>query len=358
MLEKLNQPIKPPEEPPVEPPKKRRLVKKSLQVAGLVVAALLFLIFSAAAGGYLGYQSALELRYAEEVGVVAKNLAVQFQLGIDDMNAGRYAIAQKRFEWILERNPTFPGLVDQLARVKMVQENLNLTRTPTPTPTFAPPTATPTPDLRGEEELFTQARQNLLNSEWDTAIQTLIVLRNLNLKYKALEVDGIFFIALRYRGVARISNGELEPGMYDLTLAEQFGPLDQYAVGLRSFSRTYLSGASFWEVDWEKSVGYFEQIYKIVPNLRDSSNITASERYRIGLARWGDWLLVRNDPCLAQDKYNLSLTVSWDTAIAEKYNQAEQACIAAQTPTPGPPTETPTPEGGTPASTETPTPTP
>jgi tetratricopeptide (TPR) repeat protein len=349
----------PPPEPTPQPPRRRVWLKVGFKSLGIVLGCLILLLAFAAAGGYLGYLSGMQARLEAEVGVVAYKLADQYQMGIDDLNAGRLEFAKKRFEWILEKDPGFPGLTDQLARMTAEAESRGLTITPTPSPT---PTLaiTPTPDLRGEAELFAAAQQHLQNREWQEAIQTLISLRNLKLDYQALEADGIFYIALRYRGMQRINNGDLEGGMYDLTLVEKFGPLDGDAVGLRSFARIYLTGAGFWEVDWEKVVFYFGQIYKIVPNLRDSTNTIAAERYRLALVRWGDALIVANDPCKAQTKYEDALKLNNLAAVADKRNLAAEQCVASYTPTPGPATETPTltPGGETPIPpTETPTPT-
>ena len=92
----------------------------------------------------------------------------------------------------------------------------------------------------------------------------------------------MLYVALRNRGVEKISKqADLEGGIYDLALAERFGPLDLDARGWREWSQWYIRGASFWEVDWAKSISYFSQVAPIAPNLRDASGWTASDRYRI-----------------------------------------------------------------------------
>jgi hypothetical protein len=64
--------------------------------------------------------------------------------------------------------------------------------------------------------------------------------------------------------------------MYDMSLAEQFGPLDKEADTYRTWARLYITGASFWEIDWEQVINYFSQVYAAVPMLRDGSGVTAS----------------------------------------------------------------------------------
>jgi tetratricopeptide (TPR) repeat protein len=39
----------------------------------------------------------------------------QFELGVADMDAGRYEMARKRFEYVIEINPNFPGIEEKLA---------------------------------------------------------------------------------------------------------------------------------------------------------------------------------------------------------------------------------------------------
>ena len=79
----------------------------------------------------------------------------------------------------------------------------------------------------------------------------LIPLRKDDITYHAAEVDGMYYMALRNRGVCKIYpqsyepnascatlNINLEGGIYDLTQAEQFGPLDATASALRTWART------------------------------------------------------------------------------------------------------------------------
>jgi hypothetical protein len=63
----------------------------------------------------------------------------------------------------------------------------------------------------------------------------------------------MYYFALRNHGYDLITKeGNLEGGIYHLTLAERFGPLDNTANGLREGARIYITGASFWELNWEQ----------------------------------------------------------------------------------------------------------
>jgi hypothetical protein len=164
----------------------------------------------------------------------------------------------------------------------------------------------------------------------------------------------MLFISLRQRGVSKIwDQGNLGGGAYDLALAERFAPLDVQANSWRELARLYLFGSSFWGVIPEQAVFYFSQVAAAAPGLRDSSGITAAERYRQALVQYGDQLGGNGDWCAAQEQYELALTMGADAAIQEKRDNAALKC-SPPTPTQAEITETPTPtlpQGITPSAT-------
>jgi hypothetical protein len=231
-----------------------------------------------------------------------------------DMEAKRYDLARQRFEYVIQVNPNYPGVTEQLALVLL---EINTTATPTQKPT---PTITATPDMRGVEELFVQAQIDLANMDWTNAINTLLSLRKADPNYQPVWVDDMLYVAYRNRGKDKIlKDGDLEGGIYDLTQAEQIGPLDVDAKGYLTWSRLYITGASFWEIDWGQAVYYFAQVAPALPNLRDGSGWTATERYRIALIGYGDFLADNKDWCGARIQYELSLSLGTDELVQEKY---------------------------------------
>src|SRR3990170_5717433 len=187
----------------------------------LVVLSLVVLFSSAGLSALAGYYSGIEMRTSLEGTQVSQVVSEQFELGSQDLQAGRYEMAKSRFEYIIRYNPGYPGVIEKLAEVLLF---LNTTASPTPQP---PPTLTPTVDLRGAEELFSQAQVMLAEQRWGEPIDTLLKLRKDEPSFQAVEVDSMLYVALRNRGVHRILNeADLEGGTYDLALAERFGPLD------------------------------------------------------------------------------------------------------------------------------------
>jgi len=290
-------------------------------------------------------------------------LSEQFQLGVQALNEERYEVALQHFQFVINHDPAYPGAQDKLTEILV---KMSISPTPTASPT---PILTPTPDLRGVEEIFTRARQLLAAQDWDGAISNLDSLRKTDSVYRAAQVDGMYYIALRTRGVSKIINEKcaninLEGGIYDLTLAERFGPLDSYSESLRTWSRFYITGASFWELDWLQVQDYFAQVMTGYPNLMDSSCKTATERWRFATIKRAEQLLAAGDTCGAEEQFNLAFSIN-STKNEEYYPTATEVSAqcdgddggpppsASETPVPSP-TPTPTP---TPTSTPT-TPTP
>jgi len=178
----------------------------------------------------------------------------------------------------------------------------------------------------------------------------LDTLRKEDITYKTSQVDGMYYFSLRNWGVDLIKAGNLEGGIYQLTLAERFGPLDNTAIILRDNARYYITAASFWELDWRLAVEYFSQLNG--SGLWDGT-MTATERYRIASMRYGDELYMDEQYCAAYQQYQNSASLGQLDQDSAKYaNQSYKACypptptatvpVATEpSPTEPPPTEAP-----------------
>lgn len=302
---------------------------------------ILIFILILALSGFGSYRAALGDRQSAQATQIAQQLQEQYALAVEDIEAGRYEAAMQRLEFILQKDAGFPGATEKLTQVLLMSSI-----TPTPTPTPVPPTA----DLRGAQALFERAQQLMAAQDWNNAILTLDQLRKEDPTYHTAEVDGMYYIALRNYGVDKIAKmGELEGGMYYLALAERFGPLDSYADSLRSGARLYTTGASFWEIDWPKAVDYFGQAANAWPSMWDAaSGMTAAERYKIALSRYGDELYDDDRFCEAYEQYLLAMNYGQlDEHAAKNAKRSYDICY--------PPTEVP-PVEETPGTENTPTP--
>ena len=318
---------------------------------GVLISALIVLV-AIALGSAAGYAQGMGARMSVQQTSEGKTIAEQYNLAVKDFAEKHYDSARLRLDYILKKNQGYPGAVELLTKLMVA-----MAITPSLTPTTIP-SATPTPDLRAQEAIFAQAQEQLKASEWTNALTLLDSLRKDHRQYKAAWVDGMYYSGLRNRGMDQIlgvrayaQTTNLEGGIYDLTLAERFGPLDGLADGSRTWARMYIIGASFWELDWSKAVYYFEQVADQAPNLRDASNITASQRYYQALLKYGDYQVAtggrQKDRCLALDTWAKAMNIgSLDEQYTNKFNELNLECnppTQTAEPIPVDPTATPVP---------------
>jgi tetratricopeptide (TPR) repeat protein len=350
MNEKTNNNTSPIEEP--KQSKKKFFERRSSWfLTGILIALLIVII-----GVLLGIPRGINDRIALAETQAAPKIQSQLENAKLDIEEGRYEVALNRLDWMLEEMSPYLSEAELSEIGELYSKTLlflSSEGTPEMTPTPTVPMYTPTPDLRSEEELFALAQERLAAEAWDEVIQTLESLRQKNLEYKTIQVDGMLYVALRNRGVQKILvEGSLEPGIYDLALAERFAPLDSAAEGYRTWARLYLTGASYWGVDWSQVVYYFEQVYQALPSLRDGTNMTATERLRIGAINYGSQLAASLRPCTAEEYFNLAMSLGQDPAVQPTADWVSQECWKLQ----HPPTEVP-PTSVQATSTPTPTPT-
>lgn len=329
--------------------------------------AIILVVLLLAAGGVTGAARGINDRINMAETQAAPKIQAQIESARQDLEEGRFEVALSRLDWILEEmsqhlSEEELAEVGELYSQALLLQTSYQTPTPQPSPTPTEPVYTPTPDLRGAEDLFNAARGHIASQEWDEAVRTLEILRELNIEYRTVHVDGLLYVALRNRGIRKIlAEGSLEPGIYDLTLAERFAPLDTTAEGLRTWTRLYQTGASYWEVDWAQVVFYFEQVYPHLPNLRDGTNMTATERYRIGAIEYGSQLAAAGEFCEAQEYFRKAMSISDDPVAQPTAQWVAEECWNIQNPTPEPPPPSPQPtevENGDQVPTQEPTPTP
>ena len=325
-----------------------------------IIIGWVLLLAVAALGAYVGYQEGIEERLMLRATEDVEAIEAQYQLGLQDFQAEDYDRARQRFEYVIEQNPNHDRAIEMLARALSI---IQATATPTPVTPTATPSLTPTPDLRGDKELFNQAQEHLADGQWDASIDALLSLRKLDPNFQAIQVDSMLYISLRNRGVEKILNqGELEGGIYDFSQAELFGPLDVEVQNYRNWARLYIFGASFWQVDWEQAAFYFGQVALVAPNLHDSSNWAAIERYRTALQNYIDFLVEIRDWCQADAQMEILRSLDANLDLEPTQNWLQNKC-APSTATHAP-TDVPTPTAELPPSptgltppTEGPTPT-
>jgi len=292
---------------------------------GLLGVVVLVLIGSA-----LGYGSAMRTRKIEAENQRLLLATTQFELGKADQQAGRYEIARKRFEYVLSIYPEFPGIDEKLVEIGLVlAQNQGGSVVTTPQAEGTPSNAVtpiPTKDTRSVSILVNQAEAQLKAKDWDGLYTTLSTIREIDPEYNAMNVDGMLYLALRNRGIRQVQAGNLEPGMFSFALAKQLAPIDTDAESYRIWAKLYLNAGSNWVANWQKAVEGFAYLYPLVPQLRDSSGITVTQRYARALIGYGDTLQISYDYCGAATSYSQALSIYAETGLPEKLAQAKEYC--------------------------------
>jgi tetratricopeptide (TPR) repeat protein len=286
-----------------------------------ILIGVVIVLVGAGIGSFIGYSAAVKARVAEQDSKVALVTTSQFQLAELDIAEGRLNTARQRLEYIIQINPGFPGASEKLTAVMLAQASIA-----TPTAFVDVPTPVPTKDTRNTEEIFTQARLQAANNEWNAVIESLDALRQIDRTFRVVQVDGLYATALRNRGIIRINSGKLEQGIYDITIAGLYGPVDKDAISSANTARYYLAGAAAWGVDWPKVLEFFASFYATAPGLRDASGMTAGERYRLGNILYADQLMAEEKACDAAYYYQVALSISSDDLTANKFNDATNKC--------------------------------
>jgi tetratricopeptide (TPR) repeat protein len=299
----------------------------------------------------MGYVVGLDKREADQVHNIAQASKEQFDLGIEDLLAGRFEFAKQRFEFVLSLDPQHPGAAELLGQA---MQALNQP-TPTPSPVVSP-TPSPTTDFTSYDGVFQSALGASNQGDWSATLDFLLFLRGEAPTYKLQEVNQLMQTALRNRGLDKLFQGQLEEGIFDLYLAERFGPLDSQALSWRRSAEFFMFANSYFELDWPLATEYFGQIC-----LADIWGACA--RYAQSAREVGHLLLEEEAYCRAVLQYEQFFIHLEDQVFAPTATKVAEACMTATAPTPTPtqtptPTATPTTTPGTetPEGTFTPTP--
>jgi tetratricopeptide (TPR) repeat protein len=295
-----------------------------------IIAVLVFLFVVLGIAGIAGYSAGLKIREETGIANAAQISKEQFDAGIEDFLAGRYELARQRIEYVLELDPDYEGASEMLGMVMM---ELNQP-TPTVKPQFSP-TPSITPDLGSLEGIFGSAQEAFSREDWDSALKYLLILRGEDPEYRLAEVNQMMAAALRDRGMEKLYRGELEQGVYDLNLAERFGPLDSQAISWRNSAAFFMFANSYFGLDWALATDYLGQICVAQIWGACYKYADAAKEYALQLIEEGDF-------CLASYYMGESLANRDDSALAPTATKVHRVCLTA---TVTPPTSTPTPTG-------------
>jgi hypothetical protein len=290
----------------------------------------LFIIF--ALGCLIGYGMAIKARQDAELQQRLTAATTQYMLSLQDIENNNLTMAKTRLEYVIQIYPEYPDATVKLTEVMVALAQTN------PEAALNPTVATPIPtvDARSLETMYTQAQQQLAGQDWEGLFTTVNAIRNLDPTYNAVKVDGMYYAALRNVAINRINSGNLETGIYYITLAGKIGPVDTDAQAAYNRAKMFLDASASFGAAWERALNGFESLYTMYPYMVDVNGVTVTQRYAESLKGYGDLLQASLDWCGAVEKYEQSMsimTLDSTTAIIE---DARNKCANP------PPTPTPT----------------
>jgi tetratricopeptide (TPR) repeat protein len=324
----MNQPSPPNAEPDLTPPapvtKRLGRVWKLLSPWAALIAIVVCVVAAAlGVAAYGGVVAGRQERGARATQTTAADITLQFNLGVQDLEAGRYELAAQRFVWVLDRDPNYPGALENLAEAQRLSQQ-----------PAAEASATPIPPSQADslDERFEEAQTLVDDEQWEAAITRLQELRALDPSYRSGEVQQMLYDALVTLGLQYVRGDRLEEGIILLDQAAAIRPLDDLAEGERLLATLYTTGRTYWDLSWPIVIRNFEEIYLVAPNYQD-----VRDRLRQAYVAYGDQLMPQEGgPCQAVSQYQSALGMSADDEVNQKLSEAEEACA----------NPTPTPEGG------------
>lgn len=294
----------------------RRTIKHRLIGALLVLVVACFLLSTIGAAGLIGARSGAGALKVHVTQTANANLLVWFQHGLDQLHQGNYQLAEANFEAVLREQPDNVGVQQLLATARVAQ---------TPTATPVPPT--PTPIITDKAELLARAKQAFDQKNWDSTINLLDQLRAIDGSYERTAVEDMRYTALVSRGLFRLSEGDIEAGLYDLDIASTIKPLSPQVESQRQMAAMYQNALYYVGADWSKAISLLTQVYKISPGYRDVA-LKLFDAYESA----GDAYAGALDWCPAELSYAGALRIQSNTRVQTKHDNAQQRCLAA-TPT-------------------------
>ena len=267
------------------------------------------------------------IQHAQATQDAAVETYIQFEAAMNDLQYGRCEIAQTRLEFVVKSNPLYPGITEALTKAMLCS---NATATPQP---VVQPTAVPTPETRDASQIMAEAETLYAAQDWENLIYQLDAIRNNYPDVEPIRVDQMYYTAYRQIGIkVLLQQGDLEGGIYNFTLASKYGPLDAEAQNYSQWASWYLTGMSFWEVDWGQALNIFNKLPMQPPtsgtvNIQLSKDMKKQGNTTVNSNRQSYLLFRRKRYCAAQNTFNIAREyTTFDEQALAKSSEASQKC--------------------------------
>lgn len=301
-------PLPAPAPRPAAAPARRagRLSSTTLLIALFSCGLLTLIVASAVGGVIIGLQDRETDRQAQA--------DRYYKEGLANFASGKLELAKADFEYVLKLEPNYPGAQEQIAQVT---ERL---------------TVKPTPTSAALSSAIDQLYQNGISAyqaqKWAAAIDALAQVRSIDPNYQADQVGQYLFEASVTYGLELIDDDRLEEAIAYLDQAAYIRPLPAEAALQAQYAKLYLTARGYWNVNWDKAIERFTELYAIAPGYKDTfARLVGS------YVEYGNERVRAGDSCTAQKQYAEAIKLSPSTTLQAQLDQATQVCLTA-TPAP------------------------
>jgi hypothetical protein len=322
--------------------KNRQSILRAVGVV-LVVAALLAAFYGAVA--YAAWQRGQTLRSEKARTQLQEEMVRQMSLARGDIEAGNYTLAERRLEWVLQRDPNYPGARTLYEQAQTRSSQLLTPQPPEVTPA-PPPTPLPTPTAAepagatdpGQE--LARLQRLLADEQWESAITAVAAFQSQFPNYERSQTDRMLYEANIGYGLRLLRTPQVELGLFYLGQAERLGDLPEEVADQQFWGELYLLAIGFYGVDWGAATFYFRDLCRAAPFFQN-----ACDRLHESLVAHGDLYAELEDWCPAVERYREAQQERQSTAVRQKLDEAFTNCQNA-TPTPDPDEEIENGENG------------
>lgn len=296
----------------------------------LVVIAVLLAVYGTVV--YAAWQRGQSLRVENARQALEEQIANQIELARGDIAAGNFALAMRRLDWVLERDP---ASVEGQTLHSQAQSGLNarLTPTPRPTPTSTPeavetPAEAVQPGSSFDQEAFANLESLMDEGRWAAAVSAIAAFQQDFPNERRQKTDEMLYNAYINLGVEMVSGSQIELGVFYLGQAERLGDLPPDVEDQRTWAELYLLGIGYYGVDWATTIFYFQGLCAAAPFYQD-----ACRKLFEAYVAYGDQYASVRDWCPAEAWYIEAVRLDNVTAVVDKRREAATNCLDA-TPTP------------------------
>lgn len=302
------------------------------RVIGLVLITLAIVLGVYGMVAYVAWQRGQAERVENLRLALEDELEKQLDFARSDVEAGNFALALRRLDWILERNPAYSGASSLRQEA---QSGLDARLTPTVLP---PPTATSSalvedqgPSEAEISQTFTELEQLIEDEDWQAALEAISLFQSEFPAYRRHDTDTMLYNTYINLGIELLKGDQVELGLFYLAQAEKLGDLPAEATDYQTWAELYLLGIGYFGVDWGTTLYYFRGLCAAAPYYQN-----ACARLRQALIAYGDQYATQADWCPAENLFAEARAIERSEDLDEKLKAARDFCREA-TPTPAAP---------------------